>query len=212
MPPSPSAEHCQPPAMESSRPTPRALRNLVLFVVCLCSCAMLPLLAMAQMTPPLESEPGIARGERFDAPVSTPAADEPTAPNRPTTPRPAEAPEPLDPPAATAASKRSALTQFTTAIENREPIDQITFVENDVRRIYFFSDLRGFEGTFVRHRWNYGGKMQAEVEFVVLGPRWRVWSTKYLDPEALGDWTVEIVTQEDEILASETFTYIEAPQ
>jgi hypothetical protein len=101
----------------------------------------------------------------------------------------------------------SALTQFTSAIENREPIDQITFVENDVRKIFFFSDLRGLSGRSVSHRWIYDGKTQASVEFKVEGPRWRVWSSKELEPEWVGDWTVEVLTDDGETIASETFTY-----
>jgi hypothetical protein len=102
---------------------------------------------------------------------------------------------------------RSALTQFTTAIENREPIDQVTFVENDVRKIFFFSDLRSLTGTTVFHRWIYDGKTRANVEFNVKGPRWRIWSSKELEPEWVGDWTVEVLTEDGETIASETFTY-----
>ncbi len=37
----------------------------------------------------------------------------------------------------------SVLAQFTTGVENREPVDQIAFVESGVEKIFFFSDLRG---------------------------------------------------------------------
>jgi hypothetical protein len=101
----------------------------------------------------------------------------------------------------------SALAQFTSAIENREPIDQITFVSNDVKKVFFFSDLRGLQGHSVIHRWIHDGKVMAEVRFEVRGPRWRVWSSKDLLPDWLGDWMVEIVTDEGEVIAAETFTY-----
>ncbi len=101
----------------------------------------------------------------------------------------------------------SALAQFTTAVEDREPIDQVTFVSNDVRKIFFFSDLRGLQGHSVTHRWLHDGEVMAEVQFDVRGPRWRVWSSKELLPDWLGDWTVEIVTDEGEVIAAETFTY-----
>lgn len=104
----------------------------------------------------------------------------------------------------------SALAQFTTAVENREPIDQVSFVDNDVRSIVFFSDLRRLEGRTVTHRWLHGGVVRAEVDFEVRGPRWRVWSSKDLMEDWLGDWTVEIVTDEGEVIAAETFTYTDA--
>ena len=64
-----------------------------------------------------------------------------------------------------AAERPSALAQFTTAVENREPIDQVTFVPHKTQTITFFSDLRGLQGTTVTHRWVYDGKAMAEVDF-----------------------------------------------
>lgn len=116
----------------------------------------------------------------------------------------------------------SVLAQFTTGVENREPIDQVSFVENEARKIFFFTDLRGLEGRTVIHRWVYGGNVVAEVSFDVRGPRWRVWSSKDLMPDWIGDWTVEIVvvgpsdadgddgapvSGVEEVIAAETFTY-----
>lgn len=101
----------------------------------------------------------------------------------------------------------SALAQFTTGIEDREPIDQVSFVPSDVRKIYFFSDLRGLTGETVTHRWIYDGRTMAEVAFEVRGPRWRVWSSKDLLEDWTGDWTVEIVRSDGEVIAAETFSY-----
>ena len=101
----------------------------------------------------------------------------------------------------------SVLAHFTTGIENREPIDHISFVKNDARKVYFFTDLRGLGGQTIQHRWRYGGKVVAEVAFEVQGPRWRVWSSKDLLPDWIGDWTVEIVTAGGEVIAAESFTY-----
>lgn len=104
------------------------------------------------------------------------------------------------------AEVRVALAQFTTAIENREPIDQVTFVANDVEKVFFYTDLRGLEGQTISHRWLHGGTVVGNVPFEVKGPRWRVWSSKKLLPDLIGDWTVEIVTGEGEVIAAETFT------
>jgi hypothetical protein len=101
----------------------------------------------------------------------------------------------------------SAMAQFTSGVENREPIDQLTFVESTTEKIFFFSDLRGFEGQTVVHRWSFKGETQAEVSFAVGGPRWRVWSSKDLSQALFGDWTVEIVNEAGEVIAAETFTY-----
>jgi len=108
---------------------------------------------------------------------------------------------------AQAQDRRVALAQFTTAIENREPVDQVTFVANTVRKVFFYTDLRGLSGQTIHHRWSHDGAVVADVAFEVRGPRWRVWSSKELLPDWIGDWTVEIVTAEGEVIAAETFTY-----
>lgn len=110
-------------------------------------------------------------------------------------------------PSAPAPAIPSAVAQFTTEVVNREPTDQVTFVSNDIRKIFFFSDLRGLTGQTVTHRWIYRGEVTAEVAFEVGGPRWRVWSSKDLIEDWVGDWTVEIVRGDGEVLAAETFTY-----
>lgn len=101
----------------------------------------------------------------------------------------------------------SVLAQFTTGVENREPVDQVTFVENNARKIFFFTELHGLDGQTIQHRWIYAGKIVADVSFEVRGPRWRVWSSKDLLPDWIGDWTVEIVTGDGEVIAAESFTY-----
>ena len=104
----------------------------------------------------------------------------------------------------------SAIAQFTTGITDREPNDQISFIENDVRTVFFFSDLRNLTGEVVTHRWSYEGRVIASVPFEVRGPRWRVWSSKEMKPEWTGDWTVEILKTDGEVVAAETFSYTEA--
>lgn len=104
---------------------------------------------------------------------------------------------------------RTALVQFTTGIEEREPIDQVSFVSNDLRQIFFYSDLRHMQGQVVAHRWLYEGVEVARVPFLVGGPRWRVWSSKELPEQSLGNWSVEIVAEDGEVVATESFTCVE---
>jgi len=102
-----------------------------------------------------------------------------------------------------------ALAQFTTAVEDREPVDAIAFLENEARDIVFYSDLRGYAGETITHRWEYQDQVMAEVPFVVRGNRWRVWSSKQLLPAWIGDWTVSVVKADGEVIAAESFSYNE---
>lgn len=86
-----------------------------------------------------------------------------------------------------------ARAQFTSGIENREPVDDLRSVDPGTREVVFFTELRGLDGRAVAHRWVHDGETQAVVDFDVGGPRWRVWSSKDLIPQMQGEWTVEVV-------------------
>lgn len=98
---------------------------------------------------------------------------------------------------------------FTTGIQDREPVDQITTLTTDKDKIYFFTDIRNMSGHIVKHRWEYNGKTMAEVEFGVGGPRWRVWSSKSLLPQWTGEWKVSVVDEAGKVLSESSFTYAE---
>ena len=100
---------------------------------------------------------------------------------------------------------------FTSAIAERKPVDEIDTLPHDQSQIFFFTDLRGFAGQTVLHRWEYKGQTMAEVPFAVRGPRWRVWSSKELEPIWTGDWRVSVVDESGRVIDSRGFRYLEAP-
>ncbi len=102
----------------------------------------------------------------------------------------------------TFAETQVARHQFTSAIDQREPIDMLTDAMN-VNPLYYFTELLDFEGTMVTHRWSFNGNVMAEVQFNVGGPRWRVYSSKRFQPEWDGVWTVDVVNEAGEVVASD---------
>lgn len=97
---------------------------------------------------------------------------------------------------------------FTSAIVDREPVDNLATVSNDTTRVFFFSDLRDLAGQIVTHRWEYNGKVMAEVTFKVgNGARWRVYSSKNLLPDWTGQWTVVVSNENGQPLKASTFEY-----
>jgi len=97
---------------------------------------------------------------------------------------------------------------FTSAIVDREPSDNLVTVSNDITRVFFFSDLRDLAGQIVTHRWEYNGKVMAEVTFKVgNGARWRVYSSKNLLPEWTGQWTVVVSNESGQPLKASMFEY-----
>ncbi len=119
----------------------------------------------------------------------------------------AASPEPAEPLAAGNVMRST----FTSAVQQREPTDQLASLNNDQGTIFFFSELGDLQGQTVTHRWEYDGKIVAEVPFSVGGSRWRVWSSKSLMPEWTGTWTVSVVNGSGSVISTETFEYQQAP-
>jgi hypothetical protein len=99
---------------------------------------------------------------------------------------------------------------FTTAVVDREPQDALEQLGNDVRSVSYFTELRGLAGETVTHRWELDGTVMAEVAFEVDGPRWRVHSSKRLDPTQLGVWTVSVIDSQGRVLSQQSLRYVAA--
>ena len=101
-----------------------------------------------------------------------------------------------------------ARSAFTTAIADREPVDTLQAIEAVEQKIYFFTELLDMQGQTATHRWEYNGEVMAEVTFEVKGPRWRVWSSKNLQPEWLGEWKVSIINGANEVISESTLNIV----
>ena len=96
---------------------------------------------------------------------------------------------------------------FTTAIDNREPTDEITDLDNEASKVYYFTEIKGLKGQTITHRWEQNGEVQANVTFNVGGNRWRIWSSKNLKPELAGQWQVMVVDEAGNVLSQNSFNY-----
>jgi hypothetical protein len=105
--------------------------------------------------------------------------------------------------------KRVARGIFSTNIVDREPVDQVLILSNAVDQIYFYTDLRHYQGQTITHRWEYEGELVAEKTFEVGGPRWRVYSQKDLNPDMTGTWTVVVSDGRGWPIYAAIFQYVE---
>ena len=103
-----------------------------------------------------------------------------------------------------------ARSAFTTAIADREPVDTLQTIEAQEQTIYFFTELLDMQEQTATHRWEYNGEVMAEVTFEVKGPRWRVWSSKNLQPEWLGEWKVSVINGANEVISETTLNIVAA--
>ena len=109
---------------------------------------------------------------------------------------------------AVSASDNVARSAFTNGVENREPIDKVGQLTNDKEKIYFFTEIKGMAGHTVTHRWEHAGDVKAEVSFKVGSDRWRIWSSKNLQSQWVGEWIVTVLDDEGKTLAEESMAYV----
>ena len=96
---------------------------------------------------------------------------------------------------------------FTTAIQEREPVDKLQDTAGKADNIFYFSELRDMSGQTATHRWEHEGKVVSEVKFNVRGPRWRVWSSKAYTPGWEGEWKVSVLNGAGEIISEDIVKY-----
>jgi hypothetical protein len=99
---------------------------------------------------------------------------------------------------------------FTTGVAEREPQDEVMRLSNESTRILFFTDLRDLQGQTVTHVWERDGNLVAQVPFSVGAPRWRVYSSKELEPSWTGEWSVKVVDASGQVIHAESFHYVAA--
>ncbi|MBL3558545.1 MULTISPECIES: DUF2914 domain-containing protein [Marinobacter] len=99
--------------------------------------------------------------------------------------------------------------QLSTDLEEKEPIDKIpnvlTMDSDGLIRIYLFTEIQGMEGQLHFHDWYLEDERVARVEIRPSVDPMRASSAKYIDRHMVGDWRVEVVTEEGELLAKGEF-------
>ena len=97
--------------------------------------------------------------------------------------------------------------QFTSGIQEREPVDNLIELDGDSELVYFYTELNNMTDREVLHSWEYQGQVMSSIRFRVDGPRWRIWSNKTLTPERNGQWRVTVMDDAGNILIEKTLDY-----
>ncbi|MGD9188907.1 MAG: DUF2914 domain-containing protein [Desulfobacteraceae bacterium] len=91
-------------------------------------------------------------------------------------------------------------------VVDRAPVGSGEVMAKESERVYCFTRVVGAEGeTKITHNWYYKGALKASVVLDVRSPNWRTWSTKTLKPEWVGEWMVEILSEDGTPLESIIF-------
>ncbi|RJP77028.1 MAG: DUF2914 domain-containing protein [Desulfobacteraceae bacterium] len=87
------------------------------------------------------------------------------------------------------------------SVENLEPVgagDVFSSVQNKLSCFCRVIDAK--EDTEITHNWYFGDTLMAGINLHVGSRNWRTYSTKTILPEQTGEWKVEILSQNGEML------------
>jgi hypothetical protein len=126
-------------------------------------------------------------------------------------PAPAQTEAPAADPAQAAQPAAQTVIQIEDAVVCRDVVDRAPVGSGEVmakesEKVYCFTRVVGAEGeTEITHNWYYKGALKSSVVLNVRSPNWRTWSSKTLKPEWIGEWMVEILSEDGTPLESIIF-------
>ena len=76
-----------------------------------------------------------------------------------------------------------------------------------VPQLALYSEVKGLNGQTIEHRWYYEGKLMTRITLPVKLDYWRTYSRKEFDVNQKGEWRVEILDPQQNLLFSHHFHY-----
>ena len=96
--------------------------------------------------------------------------------------------------------------QLTSNILSREPSDNIQYLSlQEQNKLYLFTEIYGKNNQKIYHRWIFKKKLIAEITLNIRNDQWRTYSSKNFDETMIGEWEVQVVDQDDNILKTVMF-------
>ncbi len=96
--------------------------------------------------------------------------------------------------------------QICEEIIEHEPVSSGDVFTGEITKLYCYSKIESSEETEIRHIWSFNNTLVAETPLLVgISPGWRTFSSKNIRPIDKGDWKVEIVDTNDNVLKTLEF-------
>lgn len=97
--------------------------------------------------------------------------------------------------------------RICTSVEDRQPVGADTSFDSDVGKLFCFTKLSGDqESAVIYHVWYYNDKEMARTELSVRAKTWRTWSNKTILNTWTGNWRVDVLSSDGNVLGSMEFT------
>lgn len=91
-------------------------------------------------------------------------------------------------------------------VVEREPVDAGTSFESLVEKLSCFTHVTGAQGPAeIYHVWYFAEAERAVVKLKVNSVSWRTYSTKIIQPHEIGDWRVDVLGMEGDLLKAVHF-------
>lgn len=94
------------------------------------------------------------------------------------------------------------------SIENREPVNLLTTqVPKFIREVYFFTEIEDANDQKITHRWRTHNQILATIELDITSNKFRTWSSKKMASAWVGQWYVEVLNENQEVIHRTAFEY-----
>ncbi len=91
-------------------------------------------------------------------------------------------------------------------IINRVPVGTGDIFPKEVPKLYCFTKVVGAQKpTTITHIWYHNGMLQSKINLPVNSSSWRTWSSLDISPQKVGEWMVEVVSEDGVALESIIF-------
>jgi len=95
---------------------------------------------------------------------------------------------------------------MTTGVEDREPVGSATEFSKDVQRVFCYTEIETDSyPTEVTHIWIFDKNIEAEIKLPIKSPKWRTYSSKAILPHWVGNWKVEVYSEDGKLIDSIDF-------
>jgi len=121
----------------------------------------------------------------------------------------AQRPEPLPPVEAVIQSDiKVPIALFTSQVKEREATDEFSeFVPKYIRELYFYTHIDFADQQTIYHRWRFNNQYLATIPLKISSQHYRTWSSKKMSSAWQGQWDVEVLNEQHEVIYRKTFTY-----
>lgn len=101
------------------------------------------------------------------------------------------------------------VAELTSAVKNRMVTDKLgPTIPKNIRQIYLYTQISGGKNETIYHRWRYKNQIMATIALKIKASPYRTWSSKRMSSAWQGEWTVEVLDKDKQLVSRVQFRYV----